>query len=215
LKQPTQLSGYEKGETMCFNYLRFLSAVAGGFGVIACCVGALAQTPSTTPAQKKPVAVPSFGAGITTAATSGPDMTSETYGDWIIRCQPAADAKRCEASQTIMIQGQNSPIALIAFGREKKGDPLRMVIQLPTNITFESGVKTHLAGGEAAVDMKFRRCFPVGCFADAAMTDAVLSKLKAQGEPLSIKFKDGTEREISLPFSPRGLGPALDALSKL
>jgi len=114
-----------------------------------------------------------------------------------------------------MIQGQNSPIALIAFEREKKGEPLRMVIQLPTNITFESGVKTHLSGGEAAVDMKFRRCFPTGCFADAPMTDVVISQLKAQGDPLSIKFKDGTEREISLPFSPRGLGPALDALSRL
>src|SRR5262245_46509729 len=198
---------------MSISYLRLLSAV-GGFGVLASYLGAMAQTP-TARAPKKPAAVPAFGAGITTAATTGPDMTSETYGDWIVRCQAAADAKRCEATQTLMIQGQNSPIALIAFGREKKGEPLRMVIQLPTNITFETGVKTHLSGGEAAVDMKFRRCFPAGCFADAPMTDVVISQLKAQGEPLSIKFKDGTERELSLPFSPRGLGPALDALSRL
>ena len=113
-----------------------------------------------------------------------------------------------------MVQGQSAPIALIAFGREKKGEPLRMVVQLPTNITFESGVKTHLSGGEAAVDMKFRRCFPTGCFADASLTDAVITKLKGQAEPLSIKFKDGTEREISLPLSPKGLGSALDALSR-
>jgi invasion protein IalB len=202
---------------MPISCLRALSAFAVGLGLFTSCVAMAqtpAQTPGQTPAQKKPAGVPAFGAGITTTS-SGPDMTSETYGDWIVRCQPTADAKRCEASQTIIIQGQSSPIALIAFGREKKGDPLRMVIQLPTNISFESGVKTHLSGGEAAVDMKFRRCFPVGCFADAQMTDAVLSKLKGQAEPLSIKFKDGTEREISLPFSPKGLGPALDALSKL
>jgi invasion protein IalB len=204
---------------MSARYLELLSAIALGLGLFTSCV-AMAQTPAQTPgqipAQKKPAGVPAFGSGIsTTTATGGPDMTSETYGDWIVRCQPTTDAKRCEASQTIIIQGQSSPIALIAFGREKKGDPLRMVIQLPTNISFESGVKTHLSNGEAAVDMKFRRCFPVGCFADAQMTDAVLTKLKGQAEPLSIKFKDGTEREISLPFSPKGLGPALDALSKL
>ena len=198
--------------------LELLSAIAVGLGLFTSYV-AMAQTPAQTqgqtPAQKKPAGVPAFGSGIsTTAATGGPDMTSETYGDWIVRCQPTADAKRCEASQTIIIQGQSSPIALIAFGGEKKGDPLRMVIQLPTNISFRR-CGDHLSGGEAAVDMKFRRCFPVGCFADAQMTDAVLTKLKGQAEPLSIKFKDGTEREISLPFSPKGLGPAIDALSKL
>jgi invasion protein IalB len=183
-----------------------LSAVAVGLGALAICASVLAQQ---NPA-KKPAA-PAFGAGLTTVA-GGPDMTSETYGDWIMRCRP--EAKRCEVSQTIIIQGHTAPIALIAFGREKKGDPVRMVVQLPTNITLDGGVKTHLSGGEAAVDLKLRRCFPAGCFAESTMPESLLTKLKSQTEPLSIKFKDGTERDISLPFSPRGLAPALDALSK-
>src|SRR5262245_43183032 len=192
------------------NRLRSATAVAGEVLMLVCCTSALAQTP----APKPKASIPPLGAGIQAAAAGSPDMTSETYGDWIMRCQPSSETKRCEVSQTIVLQGQSAPIALIAFGREKKGEPLRMVVQLPTNITFESGVKTHLSAGEAAVDMKFRRCFPTGCFADAALTDAVVTKLKGQAEPLSIKFKDGTEREISLPLSPKGLGPALDALSR-
>jgi len=190
--------------------LRLATAAATGMVVLICGTTALAQAP----APKPKASIPPLGAGIQTATANAPDMTSETYGDWIMRCQPSSEAKRCEVSQTIVVQGQNAPIALIAFGREKKGDPLHMVVQLPTNVTFEGGVKTHLSGGEAAVDMKFRRCFPTGCFADAPMTDAVVAKLKSQAEPLSIKFKDATEREISLPLSPRGLGPALDALSR-
>lgn len=175
---------------------------------------AIAQT--AAPSAKAKSAVPSFGGGLSAqnkeGSSTGPDMTSETYGDWVIRCQQASDAKRCELSQTLVLQGQSAPIALIAFGREKKGDPLRMVIQLPTNVTFEGGVKASLANGEPAVDMTFRRCFPAGCFADANMTDALIAKLKGHSEPLSIKFKDGTEREISLPLSLKGFGPALDAL---
>jgi invasion protein IalB len=112
------------------------------------------------------------------------------------------------------MQGQNAPIALIAFGREKKGDPLRMVVQLPNNITFEGGVKAVLGSGETAVELRFRRCLNVGCFADALLTDPLTVRLRNQSEPLSIKFRDGTEREITLPFSPKGLGPALDALAR-
>jgi invasion protein IalB len=183
-----------------------MSAILGGVALLTICAAAVAQTKKSD--------VPAFGAALTTVA-GGPDMTSETYGDWIMRCAPKAEAKPCEVSQTIMLQGQSTPIALIAFGRQKKGEPLRMVIQLPTNITLDGGVKAHTSKGDTTVDLKLRRCFPAGCFAEAPVTDAVLTKLKSQIEPLSVKFKDGTERDISLPFSPRGLAPALDALSKL
>lgn len=175
----------------------------------------IAQSPaSPAKAKSSTPAVPAFSAGLQSGAQpeGGPDMTSETYGDWIIRCHQIDSVKRCEMSQTLILQGQTAPIALIAFGREKKGDPLRMVIQLPTNITFEGGVKSTLANGEPVIDMTFRRCFPSGCFADTTVTDAQINKLKAHADPLNIKFKDGTEREIALPLSLRGFGPALDAL---
>lgn len=171
---------------------------------------AMAQAPSAKP-KSQATAVPNLG-GDFTKPGGGPDMTTESYGDWIIRCQQASDAKRCELSQTLVIQGQSAPIALIAFGREKKSDPLRMVIQLPTNVTIDGGVKILFTSGEPAVDLNFRRCFPAGCFADASAPDALINKLKATAEPMTIKFKDGTEREIALPLSLRGFGPALDAL---
>ena len=91
---------------------------------------AMAQAPSAKP-KSQATAVPNVGGDFTKPA-GGPDMTTESYGDWIIRCQQVFDAKRCELSQTLVLQGQNAPIALIAFGREKKSDPLRMVIQCLT-----------------------------------------------------------------------------------
>jgi invasion protein IalB len=131
-----------------------------------------------------------------------------------MKCQAAADPKRCEVSQTILLQGQQAPIAQIAVGREKSSDPFRLVIQLPNNVTVQDSVKALLPGGEAAGDLRFTRCLPVGCFADMTLNDAVLAKFKAQGEPGSIKFKDGVGREISLPLSLRGFGPAVDALAR-
>jgi invasion protein IalB len=173
--------------------------------------GAGAPAPAKKPAVQVP---PGQDGGQAPGQNKGPDMTTETYGDWIMRCQTAAEGKRCEVSQSIVLQGQPNPIAQIAVGREKKSDPMRLVVQLPTNITFEGGVKTLLANGDSALDLSFKRCFPIGCFADAPLNDAVLSKLKAQTEPGSMKFKDGVEREISLPLSMRGFGTAVEALSR-
>lgn len=166
--------------------------------------------PALAQAKKAPAAP----AGKAAPTNKGPDLTTETYGDWVLRCRKAAVAKSCEVSQTLVFQGQQRPIAIVAFGREKKGDPIHIVAQLPTNITFEGGVKTLMADGSVAADMAFRRCFPTGCFADAPLDDATIAKLKTQSEPGSIKFKDGTEREISLPLSLKGLGSALDALNR-
>lgn len=193
-----------------------LLVLAAVLSVAGFSTGAFAQTSapkSTAPTGPAP-GTPNVGSGAKAPPSSGPDMTTETYGDWIMRCQKTNNARNCEVSQTIIMQGQSAPLALIAFGREKKGDPLRMVIRLPTNVSIDAGVKALTASGESFADLKFRRCFAVGCFSDTSMSDAQIGRLRSLTEPLSIKFKDGTEREISFPLSPKGIGPALDALSR-
>jgi invasion protein IalB len=184
-------------------------------------IAAYAQTPAPAakpkprPADAAPASPGAHGsAAAAEQGKSGPDLTTETYGDWIMRCQANVTPKRCEVSQTIVLQGQQAPIALIAVGREKAGDPFRLVVQLPNNVFLQEGVKATLQGGETAGELRFTRCLPSGCFADMTLNDGALSKIKAQTEPGVIKFKDGLEREISLPLSLKGFGAAVDALAK-
>ena len=67
---------------------------------------------------------------------SEPQQTSASFGDWVVRCDhpaatPQGPAKRvCEAAQSLMIKGQQGPIAQIAFGHppaDKGGDPALVV----------------------------------------------------------------------------------------
>jgi invasion protein IalB len=181
---------------------------------------ALAQmaTPSDiSAASGKKTTAPATSAGQAQnpATNIVPDMTSETYGDWTLRCQHVTGGRRCEVSQTLVIQGQEKPIAIVALSREKKAEPPRLVVQVPTNITFEGGVRALTADGNTAADLVFRRCSPAGCFADAALDDATIAKLKTQTEPGSIKFRDATDQEISLPLSLKGFGSAIEAFSRL
>ena len=84
-----------------------------------------APAPATTPSPKGPAA-----GGI----EEGPSATTAVYGDWVVQCSQQTGTRLCEAAQTIFVQGQQSPIALIAIGREKQGAPMRLVVQVPLNV---------------------------------------------------------------------------------
>src|SRR5262245_36692478 len=141
-------------------------------------------------------------------------MTTATYGDWVVRCSQPAGTHICEVVQTVYLQGQQTPFALIAIGREKQTEPLRLVVQLPINVTTSATVKITLVEGEPPIELNFARCVPAGCFAVMASADQVIKRLRAQTGPGRLNFTDASQRDVGFQFSLRGLGPALDALTK-
>ena len=103
------------------------------FSAVLLAGNALAQTPAQRPAQQRPVqaqATPAPG------AVSQPDNTTASYGDWVLRCQQSVAARLCEIVQTLEQQGQRGPIALVAIGRPVKGEPIKLVIQVPPNLAL-------------------------------------------------------------------------------
>ena len=120
----------------------------------------------------------------------------------------------CEVAQTLQVQGQG-PIAEIAFGRPPgKDTPMHVVVVLPNNVTFAGPVQMSIDEKDKPVELTYRRCLPAGCFADADGRDDILAKWRTQTGRGRLAFKDGTNRDIVLPFSFRGLAPALDAMAK-
>jgi invasion protein IalB len=112
------------------------------------------------------------------------------------------------------MQGQQNPIALIAIGREKDNDPIRMVLQLPLNVTVSAHPKITLKQGEAPIELHFERCVPAGCFAMVQPADEAVRRLRAHSDPARITYKDATDKDVGFQFSLRGLSPALDAWAK-
>ena len=70
------------------------------------------------------------------------------------------------------------------------------------------------AGTANLFDLAWRRCLPGGCFADIVLTPEALKTMRARTEPANLLFRDVGERDITLPFSMRGLTQALDAMAK-
>jgi invasion protein IalB len=177
-------------------------------------VGASAQTRTPIEQAPKP-ADPKPAASLPVPAD--PAQTTASYGDWVLRCVRTGDnasaPRACELVQTMVLQGQQQPLAQVALGYDK--NELRLTLLVPPAISFSRGPVLGVSAGPAPnFVLAWRRCLPSGCYADVQVGQDLLKLLRTRSEPMQITFKDAGERDVTLPFSFRGLVAALDALAK-
>jgi invasion protein IalB len=146
-----------------------------------------------------------------------PEFTTAGFGDWVLRCtQPEGRAKNCEVVQSINAQGQ--VVAQFALGRTEAGQPIRLTLAVPPNVTLDTAPRLipNATANDArgAVDLGWRRCFPTVCLADMAPSEALLQQFRRQNEAAQMRFVSGDGRENALPLSLRGIAAALDALAR-
>ena len=122
-------------------------------------------------------------------------------------------------AQTTQDQRQQ-PVAVLALGRSAKGEPLRLVAQVPVNVQVTQAARLVLdqpGKQEAPLTLGFRNCSPRGCFADLELRDeAVLRRLRSRPAEAAgrLEWRDATGAEASIPVSFRGFAPAYEALAK-
>jgi invasion protein IalB len=148
------------------------------------------------------------------AATSDPAQTTATYGDWVLRCvRPENSPRVCEVVQSMVVQGQQQPVAQVAVGYDKAD--LRFTMLVPPAISLSRAPFLGIPGAtQPHYDLTWRRCLPNGCFADVQVGAEMQKLLRSRNDPMQIEFKDAGERDVKLPLSLRGLVAALDALAK-
>lgn len=165
-------------------------------------------TPAPSPTSPQPAPAPA-------PVSAEPSATTASFGDWVLRCQKVEATRACEIGQTINVQGQQQPIAQIAIGRPAPKERLRITVVLPNNVTLASNVRMSIGEkADQALALSWRRCLPMGCFADAELPEDQLRRFRATTEQGRAAFSDGAGREIALPFSFTGFAQALDALSR-
>lgn len=150
------------------------------------------------------------------APESVPDSTTETFGDWTVACGPAPGTSEriCEVGITISLRGQNTPITRIAFGRQAKDKPMRIVALVPPNVSIAPGVNIAPETGKATFTLPYKTCMPGGCLAEMDLGKDQLQAFRNRSKPGQIAFNDPTGKAVALELSFKGLDQALDALSK-
>jgi invasion protein IalB len=159
-----------------------------------------------------------IGAAVAAGAASAqtPQQTTATYEDWIVRCETQAGpppVKICEMVQYTQVQGQGV-ISQVAVGRPVKGQPVKIVVQVPIGVWLPTGVKLAAGSPDAGTSAVFKRCLAAGCFADVEVKEDTIRKFRSMSEAGRLQFKDGNMKDVSLPVSFKGFGAAFDALQK-
>lgn len=151
---------------------------------------------------------------LASVATAAPQRTTATYQDWTVRCVMQGKVKSCEMAQTMQIKGQSRPIAQVAIGRQPKGGALKIVFEVPVNVWLPEGVKLKTGDKKADVAANFDRCIPVGCFAEAEISEAEIKALGARKKAGRLAFKNAGKQQIAIPVSFKGFADAYSALPK-
>jgi invasion protein IalB len=165
----------------------------------------VAQSQNTTPQQGGP------------ASSDAPQSTTATYSDWIVQCQTLPgppQQKFCEMNQTSQVQGKNIPFSRVGIAHPVKGQPLRIVVQVPVNVSFATSLRIQTADADPGITAPFTRCVPGGCFVEFELKDEELRKLRAASGSGKLSFADAGGHEISVPLSFNGFAQAFDALTK-
>ena len=189
-------------------------------GILALGGGAWAQ-PARPPARAPtppapaaaPVAAPTPTAAPTSAPSPAPQQTTATFGDWVMRCTAGEAGQLCELVQGV--QRDDKPVAQMAIGRPGKGMPMQFTLLIAPSVAFAAPPTLSPAkeSDGAPLRLEWRRCIPGACMADTPLTDDALRTIKNWSEAGRVTFLDAAGRPTALPVSPRGLGPALDALA--
>jgi len=204
---------YSFRETVMMKLVRFADAarLAGALVVLAAC-GAHADS-------KSPAAAPAPAAASAPQVGTEPQVTAASYGDWTVRCQRVGDGaqsvRMCEIDQSMVVQGQQTPIAAIAVGRPGVKDPLHVTVQFLNNVSFPSSVKLSVDDKDTQpIDVPWLRCLPGGCIATLELKDDDIKRWKAQTGNGRMLIKTGDGHDLPIPFSFRGFAQAMDGLAK-
>ncbi|MDR3462736.1 MAG: invasion associated locus B family protein [Beijerinckiaceae bacterium] len=148
-----------------------------------------------------------------------PRQTSAAFADWVTRCErvgtePAVKTV-CEVTQTLVVSGQQAPIAQIAFGHGDGVGGMGLTVLLPVNITLDKPPSLGIGEEEGrTVTLALKRCIPEGCFAESKIEPGTLVAFRNAQKPGKLTFTDAAGHSVALPLSFRGLAQALDQLDK-
>ncbi len=153
--------------------------------------------------------------GIGTAAAQ--QSTTATYEDWVLQCQsvggPPAQ-KICDIAQVTEVQGKNLPLSRIALSRPTKGQPFRLVVQVPVNVSLRADVRIQVTQSDPGVVAPFDRCLPGGCFADFELKEDEIKRFLGATAAGKITFMTANQQNLAVPISFKGFVQAFDALAK-
>jgi len=146
-----------------------------------------------------------------------PQQTTATYGDWVVQCVQSNSPPTepvCDMAQVTQLQGKNVPFSRVAIGRPERGEPVKLIVQVPVNASFATQVHIQTADQDPGVIAPFTDCTPAGCFAEFDLKEDIMKKLREADGLGKLSFADAGGHGVTVPMSFKGFAQAFEALAK-
>jgi invasion protein IalB len=145
------------------------------------------------------------------AADAKPSSESYVYGDWIVECHELDGNRSCVMSQRIIDARSQIQLLQLSVIRNLRANATTLQALVPLGAWLEPGIAVKVGTEAKALELTYAKCVPSGCIADQSVTSSFLGAMKS-AERGVLMVADRNRKVVSVPFSLRGFGEALDAL---
>ncbi|MEX0860327.1 MAG: invasion associated locus B family protein [Cucumibacter sp.] len=139
-------------------------------------------------------------------------IVKSTHGDWQMSCDtpPGASFEQCALIQNVTAEDQPN-VGLSVIVLKTAARQVRLIrVLAPLGVLLPYGLGLFLDGTDLG-EVKFVRCLPNGCIAEAVMDDALIEQLSGGETALFVVFKT-PEEGIGIPVSMIGFREGFAAL---
>ncbi|BBK43055.1 hypothetical protein STVA_30750 [Allostella vacuolata] len=143
---------------------------------------------------------------------AAPATNAERIGDWMLRCDPAADGqpKQCEMAQILSDREGKRDLLLIRMGYPPAEAEALALIVVPLDVLLPPGLGLKVDGRDPVV-VPIRHCDTNGCLAPWRPTADDIGAMKA-GKELMVLLRNREGKQLGLPVSLKGFSSAHDRL---
>ena len=146
------------------------------------------------------------------ARAAEPRQTTETYGEWTVRCVAREALPPCDMLQVAVEQATGRQVLRLSLAHLGEGDRIGVQAWVPLGVWVSAGVRVQADGKTVDLDgFGFTRCEGAGCFIEAVVEEASLAPFKRGKEGgLVVMDSEGAPRGVWLGFA--GFTAALEKM---
>lgn len=150
----------------------------------------------------------------------GPSSLSETYRDWVVRCQQVevaeanASLQLCQMSQELHQRNGNQRVLAVNISGPTDGGASQVTIITPFGLDISAGIGLRIDDVEVS-SMAFTTCLPVGCVANLELDKITLTKLQEGQAAQVVLHQLQSPEPLLITVSLAGFTAAWDRLDAL
>lgn len=144
---------------------------------------------------------------------SGPKVTVQQHGDWLLECyDPAINNVNCQIKQRIAQKDteRNILVMSIAYDPKQKTNVIQYV--LPLDFLLTPGVSIEVDGYQSTAGVN--RCSVQGCFVEGTTDEGFIKAMQGAKEGGRVVIVSRTGQKVGIGFSAAGFSKAYEEMVK-